>query len=155
MSAHGITQSDLATGSTFEPQIAALDRACATATEALTRMCAAVSTGQDALALIEKLRLENAMDVCRVWVRTLHQSFRSAELVPAEDLLRVARLQADFRALLRRKAMELSVQVTTEAGRDHDDAHEPSTNSGWQDVAATIPGAVAPARRGMQSPHPR
>ena len=144
MAAHGITESELATESPFEPQIAALARACATATEALTRMCAAVSAGQDALALIEKLRLENAVDVCRVWVRTLHQSFRSAEVVPAEDLMSVARLQADFRALLRRKAMELSVQVATEAGPDHDNALEPSTNPGWQDFAAPVPGAVAP-----------
>ena len=93
-----------------EHQISALARAHAVVAEAFGRMCDAATAGQDTLASIERLRLENAVDLCRIWICELREAVAAAEQVTMEDRMRLHEMQAAFRAVLQSTSGEISEQ---------------------------------------------
>ena len=91
-----------------EDQIAALARVHAIVAEAFGRMRDAAAAGQDTLASIQRLRLENAVDLCRIWVRELRESTAAAEQVSMDIRVRLHEMQTAFRAFLQSASGDIS-----------------------------------------------
>ena len=94
---------------TVEHQISALAQAQAIVAEALRRMRDAAAAGQDTLASIERMRLENAVDLCRIWLRELDDAGAAGEQVTMEGRMRLHEIQAAF-AVLQSRSGEISEQ---------------------------------------------